>query len=76
MSISLCAVVGKPLHNADLCPLPQGSCMYQHDRDRSCVCCDEDLSVEEFALRTGRKVPIDAEVKAFKATLLASLRKL
>lgn len=70
---TFCVVVGQPLVVAR-CPLPSGTCTWQHRATNFCKYTDKDLTVSEHAALVGLPPPKAQEVQALEQRLIEAIR--
>jgi hypothetical protein len=68
-----CVVVGQPLVVA-CCPLPSGSCAWQHRATNYCKYTTDDLTVAEHAKLIGAPAPTPQEQQALQKRLIDEIR--
>lgn len=70
---TFCVVVGNELA-VSRCPLPEGSCTWQHRATNFCKYSDRDLTVAEHAVLIGAPVPRPSEIQALEQALIEAIR--
>ena len=70
---TFCVVIGQPLVVAR-CPLPSGSCTWQHRTTNFCKYSDKELSVAEHAQAIGVPVPKPSDQQQLEQRLIDAIR--
>jgi hypothetical protein len=71
---TFCVVIGQPLVVAR-CPLPPGSCTWQHRATNFCKYSDKELTVAEHAQLIGAPVPKPSEQQQLEQRLIEAIRE-